>query len=151
MNTSLKSSTDLSKKVYTRLKNTKPLDQQCSVKLENRLILKAGPTSSLQEQFKKLFLPLLSDVLELRQCIDTLNLKAKNDLFKITGNKVKSNEELICELECLKDQIEESINWHSSIYKQIIEAIGEAKNNQENESLEHGCWVEKLTKLLRAK
>ena len=154
MNTSLKNATDLSKKVYTRVKKSESNGPKCSVNLEKRLVLKAGATCSLKEQFKRLFLPLLHDVLELRQCIDQLNLKAKNNVFTLTGCKNKTPEALLADLEILKEQIQDSINWHDSIYKQITNAITDVQKHHDEYASNH-CknkhWMEKLTQFLKVK
>lgn len=162
MKTSLKNATHLSKKVYTKLNNETlhkienieiSSDMSNVSKLDKTRVLKESSTGPLRDQFKKIFLPLLIDVLELRQSIDNFNLSSCNDLFSKIGKKAKSAEDILSDLENLQEQIEESKRWHDGIICQITRSIQEAKaclvSTQNKDEQEEG-WLKKLTKFLKA-
>lgn len=83
--------------------------------------------SGLREEFKKTFLPLLIDVFELRQMIDTYKMHKNAPKLGYMGKVSKTPQEILKQLEQLQEDIEESQRWCNGVILQIAKGIGEAK------------------------
>ena len=79
-------------------------------------------TLSLRETFKKTFLPLLTDVFELRQMIENHTMR-KSFLFT---RRVESPEKVLEKLEQMRCEMEESRRWCNGVILQIARGIEEA-------------------------
>ncbi|MEM7175372.1 MAG: hypothetical protein AAF443_05570 [Chlamydiota bacterium] len=120
------------KKTYCKLVNS-PLGQSIpsdplaalSKSQANKKIVPSLATKGLREEFKKTFLPLLIDIFELRQAIDTH--KAANESSLPIGKVAKSPTEILKRLEQLQQEIEESQRWCEGVIVQIAKGIHEAK------------------------
>jgi hypothetical protein len=120
------------KKTYCKLSNS-PIGKSFSSESitgfskfpSKKKIVPSSTTKGLREEFKKTFLPLLIDIFELRQAIDTHKAAAES-VFPI-GKITKSPEEILKRLEQLQNEIEESQRWCEGIILQIAKGIQEAK------------------------
>lgn len=82
---------------------------------------------SVREKFKKLFLPLLVEVFELRQALETYVGAKKSLEFSYFSDDTKPPSKVLEELTQLKKDIEESKRWCSGVLSQIDKAMDEAK------------------------
>lgn len=81
----------------------------------------------MREEFKKTFLPLLIDVFELRQMIESHKMKQQTPILFPEGKVGKSPREILERLQELQGEIEESQKWCEGVIKQISRGIDEAK------------------------
>ena len=88
-------------------------------------IIPSSATKGLREEFKKTFLPLLIDIFELRQAIETH--KAASESSLPLGKVQKSPQEILERLKQLQKEIEESQRWCEGVIGQIAKGIKEAK------------------------
>ncbi len=88
-------------------------------------IIPSSATKGLREEFKKIFLPLLSDIFELRQAIETH--KAASEPSLPLGKVQKSPQEILDRLKQLQKEIEESQRWCEGVVGQLAKGIKEAK------------------------
>jgi len=91
---------------------------------------KIEPTAKkngLREEFKKIFLPLLIDVFELRQMIKQYSPNAKISPFLPLEKPVKSPKEILTKLKNLQLDIQESQKWTDGVVSQIAKALKEAE------------------------
>lgn len=90
-------------------------------------IIATTPLSGLRESYKKIFLPLLIEVFELRQMAENWRTQKETDL-SITLEKIeKSPSEILDKLEEMKCDVEESQRWCNSLLLQLEKAIQEAQ------------------------
>lgn len=90
-------------------------------------IIPTIPLAGLRENYKKIFLPLLIEVFELRQMIDNWRSQKEPDCT-ITLDKIeKSPREILEKLEEMRRDVEESQRWCNSLLLQLEKAIEEAE------------------------
>lgn len=112
------------KKVYRKL-DASPLSGNIaptspSSKEPPKKIVPSTEGVGLREKFKKTFLPLLIEVFELRQMIDSYELGSMKTVEK-------SPEEIINHLEGLQKNIEEIQRWSEGVSSQIKRGLEEAR------------------------
>ncbi|MCH9630942.1 MAG: hypothetical protein S4CHLAM37_09530 [Chlamydiia bacterium] len=105
-------------------------------------IIPTTAQSGLREEFKKTFLPLLIDVFELRQMIETYKMQKKSPELECIGKVSKTPQEILNNLKQLQQDIEESQRWCSGVILQISKGIEEAKEalemiQKEDEGVSH--------------
>lgn len=88
-------------------------------------IIPALAIKGFREEFKKHFLPLLIDIFELRQAIET-HKKGEKESVPL-GKLRKSPKEILHKLEQLQGEIQESQRWCEGILLQISKGIQEGK------------------------
>ena len=136
MNENNPSSGPFRKKTYCQLANS-PLGKSIpsdplaafSTPPSKKKIVPSSATKGLREEFKKTFLPLLIDIFELRQAIETH--KAAHESSLPVGKVHKSPTEILKRLEQLQQEIEESQRWCEGVIVQIAKGIHEAKRNSQ--------------------
>lgn len=96
-------------------------------KRPHKKIVPTSRISGMREEFKKTFLPLLIDVFELRQMIESHKSMAKNHLPFTLHPPKKSPQEILDRLRELQKEIEESQRWCDGVVCQIAKGIEEAK------------------------
>lgn len=124
-------------------------------------IVPTSKISGLREEFKKTFLPLLIDVFELRQMMASHRSSAKSHLpFDIHAPR-KSPREILCRLEELQKEIEESQRWCEGVVHQISKGIEETKEalqfienspeiaSRQSEEKGKGFWAHLLSTITR--
>jgi hypothetical protein len=111
------------KKVYASIYNPASLDQTEPKAIKK--IIPSSKKSGLREEFKKVFLPLLIDVFELRQKVQNISRGAKLPF----GLKQENGcpQEILTRLTELQDDIEESRRWCEGVIRQIEKGVEEAK------------------------
>lgn len=80
-------------------------------------------TLLLRETFKKTFLPLLTDVFELRQMIENHTMRTS----LLFTRKIEAPEHVLHKLEQMKCEMEESRRWCEGVILQISRGIEEAE------------------------
>ena len=119
------------KKIYQKLESShfsELLTLLKPPKNKPKKIIPTTATKGLREDFKKIFLPLLIDVFELRQMIDNYKTQIQSN-GKVNIEMIsKSPEEILERLEQLQKDIEESQRWCDGVVLQIAKGISEAKN-----------------------
>jgi len=120
------------KKVYTKLttsnltdKVSNSLSQLNEAKGKKIIATKVNPT--LREGFKKMFLPLLIDIFELRQATQTCHNQMFSDEVLDFSIANKSPEQIMEKLEEIQNQVQEAQNWCDGVVLQISRGIKEAK------------------------
>ena len=83
--------------------------------------------SGLREEFKKTFLPLLIDIFELRQMIDTYKIQQQSPELSYFGKVSKTPQEILIQLKQMQLDIEESQRWCEGVILQISKGIKEAQ------------------------
>lgn len=83
--------------------------------------------SGLREEFKKTFLPLLIDIFELRQMIDTYKIQQQSPKLRCFGKVSKTPQEILTQLKQMQLEIEESQRWCEGVVLQISKGIKEAQ------------------------
>ncbi len=110
------------KKVYASI--YKPaLGEESNHKLKK--IVSSPKKSGLREEFKKVFLPLLIDVFELRKRVQNYKLGSKSP-FGLKP-EISCPKEILQKLTELQSEIEESRRWCEGVILQISKGIDEAK------------------------
>lgn len=94
--------------------------------------------SGLRDAFKKTFLPLLIDIFELRQMIDTHKLHQQSPQFRHFGKISKTPQEILVQLEQMQRDIQESQRWCEGVIVQIAKGIHEAQEALEGISTSLG-------------
>jgi|GEM_PF-929595 len=118
------------KKVYSHLFTSpfsdrfKPSISSCT---SEKKIVVTTLHCGLREEFKKMFLPLLIDIFELRQLIDTYKLQKQSRSFQHLGKASKTPEEIMVKLREMQADIEESQRWCDGVIRQIAKGIQEAQ------------------------
>lgn len=85
----------------------------------------------LREDFKKMFLPLLIDVFELRQMIDNYKMQQQSPELHYFSKTSKTPEEILSRLRQMQLEIEEAQRWCDGVVSQIAKGIEEAQNTLE--------------------
>ena len=111
------------KKVYASI--YKPSSMELGGESPAKKIVPSSKISGLREDFKKVFLPLLIDVFELRKRIQNHKLGAKAP-FELKGD-FSCPSEILNQLTALQNDIEESKRWCEGVILQISKGIEEAK------------------------
>jgi hypothetical protein len=139
------------KKVYRKL-DTSPLSESIPPPSSfaspdsAKKIIPSSATKGLREDFKKTFLPLLIDVFELRQMIETYKSEKETKTPFPMGKITLSPHEILEQLEQLQNDIEETQRWCDGVILQIAKGIQEAKEALELlDKKEHGL-IKKLLK-----
>lgn len=83
--------------------------------------------SGLRDAFKKTFLPLLIDIFELRQMIDTYKIHNQSPQLRYFGKVSKTPQEILTQLKQIQQDIEESQRWCEGVIVQISKGIKEAQ------------------------
>ena len=91
-------------------------------------IIPSSAHSSLREQFKKIFLPLLIDISELRLKLENYKLDRTSGRVLPANQEEMSPEEILNKLKSLQDDIEESRRWCEGVISQIERGISETKD-----------------------
>ena len=111
------------KKVYASIYKPTLFGEGASSKLKK--IVSSPKKSGLREEFKKVFLPLLIDVFELRKRVQNYKLNAKSPFDLKT--EISCPGEILQKLTELQLEIEESRRWCEGVILQISKGIDEAK------------------------
>lgn len=90
-------------------------------------IIPTAAHSGLREEFKKTFLPLLIDIFELRQMIDTYKVLKQSPNLRYFGRVSKTPQEILEKLKQIQLDIEESQRWCEGVILQIAKGIKEAQ------------------------
>ncbi|MEI8301164.1 MAG: hypothetical protein WCG10_06115 [Chlamydiota bacterium] len=121
-------------------------------------IIPSNAQCGLREEFKKLFLPLLIDIFELRQMIDTYKMQTQSPPLRHFGKISKTPQEILAQLKQMQHDIEESQRWCSGVILQISKGIEEAqealdlikqKDNAINPSLKKLSFIQLLLRKLQ--
>ena len=123
MTTKTKPNQFFRKKVYASI--YKPALMEDSEKGRVKKIVPSSKKSGLREDFKKVFLPLLIDVFELRKQVQKTKMGTKSP-FDLTDS-TSCPKEILKRLTELQDDIEESRRWCEGVILQISKGIEEAK------------------------
>jgi len=105
------------------LKPPQPSEEKSAPK-----IIPSNAQSGLREDFKKLFLPLLIDIFELRQMIDTYKMQAQSPPLRPFEKISKTPQEILQQLRQMQCDIEESQRWCSGVILQIAKGIEEVQD-----------------------
>jgi hypothetical protein len=123
MSTKEKPNVFFHKKVYASIYNPSNLDEE--KKKELKKIVPSSKIGGLREDFKKIFLPLLIDVFELRQQVQNYKRGLKTPLP--IDDSPSSPKEILKRLTELQEGIEESRRWCEGVIVQISKGIDDAK------------------------
>jgi hypothetical protein len=93
----------------------------------SKKIIPSIANHSLREEFKKMFLPLLIDIFELRQMLETHRLMQQSPEFRSFGKISKSPQEIVDQLTSMQQEIEEAQRWCDGVVCQISKGIEEAQ------------------------
>ena len=128
--------TQFHKKVYSKLDRS-PFSRDVGARalksneLKGKRIVPTSVISSLREQFKKSFLPLLIEIFEMRQMI--ANHKAESEGSPLPLGKLnRSPEEILAALKAKQEEVEEAQRWMSGVISQISKGIEETKEMMES-------------------
>ncbi len=127
------------KKVYRKLdsspisKNTVSDSLSSLKQSSSKKIISTSSRNGLREDFKKMFLPLLIDIFELRQMIENYKVQSENPSFTSFSKVTKTPREILTRLEQLQQEIEESQRWCEGVILQIAKGIKEAKEALDEE------------------
>lgn len=137
------------RKVYRHL-FTSPFSDRFKPSISNctseKKIVVTTLHSGLREEFKKMFLPLLIDIFELRQLIDTYKLQKQSPSFQHLGKASKTPEEIMAKLREMQADIEESQRWCDGVIRQIAKGIQEAQETFDYAQKENLHLEETLSK-----
>lgn len=147
------SDTSKHKKTYSRLhaspfsENVKPSNAYSD--LSAKKIIPSNAEQSLRDKFKEMFLPLLIDILELRQMIDVHKMQAQAPDLPYFGKVSKTPEEILARLTQMQKDIEESQRWCEGVILQIAKGITETQEAlqllQTSHHLENSQYKNKLS------
>ena len=98
-----------------------------SIPQGSKKIIPSVARHSLREDFKKTFLPLLIDIFELRQMLETIRLTRQSPEFRSFGKISKSPQEIVFQLTSMQQEIEEAQRWGDGVVSQISKGIEEAQ------------------------
>lgn len=118
------------KKTYSQLHSSPFSDHFKPSSTPHEARKKIIPTiahSGLREEFKKTFLPLLIDIFELRQMIDTYKIQQQSPKLRYFGKVSKTPQEILVQLKQMQLDIEESQRWCEGVVLQISKGIKEAQ------------------------
>ncbi len=116
------------KKVYKKLEAS-PLPSSIpsfSHEAATKKIIPSIATTGMREEFTKTFLPIMIDVFEMRQMIDTYKTESNAPSIPL-GKETKSPKEILKKLEERQADIEEARRWCDGVILQIAKGIEEAK------------------------
>lgn len=130
------------KKVYTKLSTSK-LSSHLSHSISQmgqgagKKIVATRLNTTLREEFKKMFLPLLIDIFELRQATANWRHHIFNESVIELSIKETPPSQILQKLEDIQKQIQEAQNWCDGVILQISKGLDEAKTlldeiNQKN-------------------
>jgi len=102
--------------------------------IARKKIIPTLANSGLRDVFKKTFLPLLIDIFELRQMIDTHKLHQQSPQFHHFDKISKTPQEILSQLTQMQKDIEESKRWCEGVIMQITKGIEEAQEALHQES-----------------
>ena len=122
MCTKTKSDLFFRKKVYARIYDP---SQRENTGEKIKKIIPSSKMSGLREDFKKVFLPLLIDVFELRKKIQ--NYKIDRPHSFVLQEAIPPPQEILTRLTALQSDIEDSRRWCEGVILQISKGIEEAK------------------------
>jgi hypothetical protein len=118
------------KKTYSHLRDS-PFSSHFKPSLTSqeskKKIIPTAAHSGLREDYKKIFLPLLIDIFELRQMIDTYKVQQQSPKLRYFGKVSKTPQEILLQLQHMQLDIEESQRWCEGVILQISKGIQEAK------------------------
>lgn len=118
------------RKVYTQMYNSSISQIQADCKKAQKKIIPTNKKLGMREEFKKVFLPLLIDVFELRQMIRNHDSQEKTNAFiPLQKPPHLSREKILNKLEELQEEIAESKRWVEGVITQIDKAVAEAKES----------------------
>ncbi|MBM3193819.1 MAG: hypothetical protein FJZ59_06290 [Chlamydiae bacterium] len=123
MQTKEKSNTFFHKKVYASIYKPSNLDAEKKQTLKK--IIPSTKIGGLREDFKKIFLPLLIDIFELRQQVQNYKQGLKTP-FR-ANDKPSCPKEILARLTELQEGIGESRRWCEGVILQIAKGIDDAK------------------------
>jgi len=106
------------RKVYERMYTDSISLLKADQEKPKKKIIPTSTKNDLKEDFKKMFLPLLIDVFELRQRIQN---------YKIKPSSSVQPKEILLHLQDLQKEIEESQRWCDGVMSQISKGIEETK------------------------
>jgi len=93
----------------------------------SKKIIPSSKIKGIREEYKKTFLPLLIDVFELRQMIQTYKKKKDPLIFSPLNKPKKSPQEILNRLTQLQQDIKESKRWCEGVILQIEKGIEETR------------------------
>lgn len=119
------------KKIYSQL-HTSPFGDHLKPSHDKaqdapKKIIPSSAQCGLREEFKKLFLPLLIDIFELRQMIDTYKMQTQSPPLRHFGKISKTPQEILAQLKQMQHDIEESQRWCNGVILQISKGVEEAQ------------------------
>lgn len=125
--------TGFRKKVYTKLTTTELSDKLSSsiTQISEAKGKKITPTNvhtTIRGEFKKMFLPLLIDIFELRQATQNYKNSIYSEELIETSILEKNPEQILEKLEEIQTQVEEAQTWCQGVILQISKGITEAKS-----------------------
>ena len=94
----------------------------------SKKIIPSAARHSLREDFKKMFLPLLIDIFELRQMLETHRWIKQSPEFRSLGKTPKSPQEIFTQLTSMQQEIAEAQRWCDGVVCQISKGIEEAQD-----------------------
>jgi len=124
------SPTHFKKKTYTQID---PASCKHSINLKppqssSKKIVATNTLKGLREEFKRTFLPMLIDVFELRQMVESAKLEKEGFPFVSPG---KSPQEILERLTGMQESILETQRWCEGVIGQIAKGIEEATEAME--------------------
>lgn len=118
------------KKTYSKL-NTSPFAEHLKPSSQaffgEKKIIPTIAHSNMREDFKKLFLPLLIDIFELRQMLDNYKLKQQYPDLYTFEKEARKPAEIMDQLKQIQLEIEESQRWCQGVILQITKGIEQAQ------------------------
>ena len=118
------------KKTYKKLKDS-PFSEDFKPSFYHffgqKKIIPTIAHSNMREDFKKLFLPLLIDVFELRQMLTSYKLHKQHPDLYLFNQKSKTPTEIMKRLRQIQIEIEESQRWCEGVILQISKGLSEAQ------------------------
>lgn len=128
------------KKIYSQLFSSpfaEHLKPSSSPFFGHKKIVPTIAHSNMREDFKKLFLPLLIDIFELRQMLNNYKIRIEHpDLYPFEKNEKKPSE-IMQQLRQIQLEIEESQRWCHGVIVQITKGIAEAQETLQKLEKEH--------------
>lgn len=123
------SSTSAKQKTYSHISQS-PISEHLrpsSIPQGSKKIVPSLASHTLRDEFKKMFLPLLIDIFELRQMLETHRLMKQSPEFRSFGRISKSPQEIVAQLTSMQQEIEEAQRWCDGVVLQISKGIEEAQ------------------------
>lgn len=120
-------------KTYSHI-STSPISEHLrpsSIPEGSKKIIPSVARQSLREDFKKMFLPLLIDIFELRQMLETHRWIQQSPELRSFGKISKSPQEIFTQLTSIQQEIAEAQRWCDGVVSQISKGIEEAQETLE--------------------